>query len=122
MFQEPRLMPWLTVKQNDRGTEHKVIGSIEELINEINISIKHGFMKSNPYIKFKLGDTSDSNYNEVDLHKDFVDDIVLSSKENLPMKREKDIIDDNFCTHDLRSNALGDRILFLSKGPSWLNS
>jgi isoleucyl-tRNA synthetase len=50
-------------------------------------------MKSNPYIKFKLGDTSDSNYNEVDLHKDFVDDIVLSSKENLPMRREKDIID-----------------------------
>ena len=50
-------------------------------------------MKSNPYIKFKIGDTSDNNYNEVDLHKDFVDDIVLSSKENLPMKREKDIID-----------------------------
>ena len=83
----------LPIWSNEDGTEHKVIGSIEELINEINISIKHGFMKSNPYIKFKLGDTSDSNYNEVDLHKDFVDDIVLSSKENLPMKREKDIID-----------------------------
>ncbi|MDA9211871.1 isoleucine--tRNA ligase [Flavobacteriaceae bacterium] len=83
----------LPIWSNEDGTEHKVIGSIEELINEINISIKHGFMKSNPYIKFKLGDTSDSNYNEVDLHKDFVDDIVLSSKENLPMRREKDIID-----------------------------
>ena len=83
----------LPIWSNEDGTEHKVIGSIEELINEINISIKHGFMKSNPYIKFKLGDTSDNNYNEVDLHKDFVDDIVLSSKENLPMKREKDIID-----------------------------
>ena len=83
----------LPIWSNEDGTEHKVIGSIEELINEINISIKHGFMKSNPYIKFKIGDTSDINYNEVDLHKDFVDDIVLSSKENLPMKREKDIID-----------------------------
>ena len=83
----------LPIWSNEDGTEHKVIGSIEELINEINISIEHGFMKSNPYIKFKIGDTSDNNYNEVDLHKDFVDDIVLSSKENLPMKREKDIID-----------------------------
>ena len=83
----------LPIWSNEDGTEHKVIGSIEELINEINISIEHGFMKSNPYKKFKIGDTSDNNYNEVDLHKDFVDDIVLSSKENLPMKREKDIID-----------------------------
>ena len=83
----------LPIWSNEDGTEHKVIGSIEELINEINISIEHGFMKSNPYKKFKIGDTSDNNYNEVDLHKDFVDDIVLSSKENLPMRREKDIID-----------------------------
>jgi len=83
----------LPIWSNEDGTEHKVIGSIEELINEINISIEHGLMKSNPYVKFKIGDTSDNNYNEVDLHKDFVDDIVLSSKENLPMKREKDIID-----------------------------
>ena len=83
----------LPIWSNEDGTEHKVIGSIEELINEINISIEHGLMKSNPYVKFKIGDTSDNNYNEVDLHKDFVDDIVLSSKENLPMRREKDIID-----------------------------
>ena len=83
----------MPIWSNEDGTEHKVIGSIEELINEINISIEHGFMKSNPYKKFKIGDTSDNNYNEVDLHKDFVDDIVLSSKENLPMRREKDIID-----------------------------
>ena len=83
----------LPIWSNEDGTEHKVIGSIEELINEISVSIKHGHMKSNPYAKFKIGDTSDNNYNEVDLHKDFVDDIVLSSKEHLPMKREKDIID-----------------------------
>ena len=83
----------LPIWSNEDGTEHKVIGSIEELINEISVSIKHGHMKSNPYAKFKIGDTSDNNYNEVDLHKDFVDDIILSSKEHLPMKREKDIID-----------------------------
>ena len=83
----------LPIWSNEDGTEHKVIGSIEELINEINVSIEHGHMKSNPYSKFKIGDTSDNNYNEVDLHKDFVDDIILSSKEHLPMKREKDIID-----------------------------
>ena len=83
----------LPIWSNEDGTEHKVIGSIEELINEINVSIEHGHMKSNPYAKFKIGDTSDNNYNEVDLHKDFVDDIILSSKEHLPMKREKDIID-----------------------------
>ena len=83
----------LPIWSNEDGTEHKVIGSIEELINEISVSIKHGHMKSNPYAKFKIGDISDNNYNEVDLHKDFVDDIILSSKEHLPMKREKDIID-----------------------------
>ena len=83
----------LPIWSNEDGTEHKVIGSIEELINEISVSIKHGHMKSNPYAKFNIGDTSDNNYNEVDLHKDFVDDIILSSKEHLPMKREKDIID-----------------------------
>jgi isoleucyl-tRNA synthetase len=83
----------LPIWSNEDGTEHKVIGSIEELINEINVSIENGHMKSNPYAKFKIGDTSDNNYNEVDLHKDFVDDIILSSKEHLPMKREKDIID-----------------------------
>ena len=83
----------LPIWSNNDGTEYKVIGSVEELIHEINISIENGFMKSNPYSKFKIGDTSEENYNTVDLHKDFVDDIILSSNGNLPMKREKDIID-----------------------------
>jgi isoleucyl-tRNA synthetase len=83
----------LPIWSNEEGTEHKVIGSVEELINEINISIEKGLMKSNPYSKFKIGDMSDDNYDKVDLHKDFVDDIVLCSEKGLPMKREKDIID-----------------------------
>ena len=52
---------------------------MEELINEINVSIKKGFMKSNPYSKFTIGDVSDDNYDNVDLHKDFVDEIILCS-------------------------------------------
>ena len=83
----------LPIWSNEEGTEHKVIGSVEELINEINISIEKGLMKTNPYSKFKIGDMSDDNYDKVDLHKDFVDDIVLCSEKGLPMKREKDIID-----------------------------
>ena len=83
----------LPIWSNEEGTEHKVIGSVEELINEINISIEKGLLKSNPYSKFKIGDMSDDNYDKVDLHKDFVDDIVLCSEKGLPMKREKDIID-----------------------------
>ena len=83
----------LPIWSNEEGTEHKVIGSVEELINEINVSIEKGLMKSNPYSKFKIGDMSDDNYDKVDLHKDFVDDIVLCSERGLPMKREKDIID-----------------------------
>ena len=83
----------LPIWSNEEGTEHKVIGSVEELINEINVSIEKGLMKSNPYSKFKIGDMSDDNYDKVDLHKDFVDDIVLCSEKGLPMKREKDIID-----------------------------
>jgi isoleucyl-tRNA synthetase len=83
----------LPIWSNEEGTEYKVIGSVEELINEINVSIERGLMKSNPYSKFKIGDMSDDNYDKVDLHKDFVDDIVLCSEKGLPMKREKDIID-----------------------------
>jgi isoleucyl-tRNA synthetase len=83
----------LPIWSNEEGTEYKVIGSVEELINEINVSIERGFMKSNPYSKFKIGDMSDDNYDKVDLHKDFVDDIVLCSEKGLPMRREKEIID-----------------------------
>ena len=83
----------LPIWSNEEGTEYKVIGSVEELINEINVSIKKGFMKSNPYSKFTIGDVSDDNYDNVDLHKDFVDEIILCSEKGLPMQREKDIID-----------------------------
>ena len=83
----------LPIWTDEEGKEVKVIGSAEELINEIKISIKNGIMKSNPYSDFVVGDMSDKNYLNIDLHKDIVDEIILMSSNGKPMKREKDIID-----------------------------
>ena len=83
----------LPIWANEDSSEYKIIGSVEELINEINISIKDGNMKFNPFSSFEIGNMSDENYNNIDLHKDIVDEIILSSSKGLPMKREKDIID-----------------------------
>ena len=83
----------LPIWANEDSSEYKIIGSVEELINEINISIKDGNMKSNPFSSFEIGNMSDENYDNIDLHKDIVDQIILSSSNGLPMKREKDIID-----------------------------
>ena len=83
----------LPIWANEDSSEYKIIGSVEELINEINISIKDGNMKSNPFSSFVIENMSDENYDNIDLHKDIVDQIILSSSNGLPMKREKDIID-----------------------------
>ena len=83
----------LPIWVNEENSEYKIVGSVEELISEINISIKKGYMKSNPFANFEFGNMSEENYDNIDLHKDVVDEIILSSKNGLPMKREKDIID-----------------------------
>ena len=83
----------LPIWVNEENSEYKIVGSVEELVNEINISIKKGYMKSNPFVNFEVGNMSEENYDNIDLHKDVVDEIILSSKNGLPMKREKDIID-----------------------------
>ncbi len=83
----------LPIWTNEDNSEYKIIGSVEELINEINISIKNGNMQSNPFSNFEIGNMSDENYDNIDLHKDIVDEIILSSTKGLPMQREKDIID-----------------------------
>ena len=54
-----------------------MIGSAEELINEIEASVKNGHMLSNPYSDFDIGNMSDENYLNIDLHKDIVDEITL---------------------------------------------
>ena len=73
--------------------EIKVIGSIKELIEEIDLSVSVGIMKSNPFQNFKVDDMSDENYKMIDLHKHVLDKIKLASKNNSPMFREKDLID-----------------------------
>ncbi len=83
----------LPIWANEDNSEYKIIGSVEELINEINISIKYGNMKSNPFASFEIGNMLDENYDNIDLHKDNVDKIILSTSNGSPMKREKDIID-----------------------------
>ena len=75
--------------------EEICIGSVEELYNEMEKAVAAGVMAENPWKKagFVVGDYSDENYNKIDLHRPYVDDIVLVSKSGKPMKRELDLID-----------------------------
>ncbi len=73
--------------------EEKIIGSVEELYNEVEKSVAAGLMESNPFGEFVIGDMSKENYAKVDLHKNIVDNIVLVSDSGQPMKRESDLID-----------------------------
>jgi isoleucyl-tRNA synthetase len=83
----------LPVWRTKNGNETKVIGSLAELIEEINMSLSQGHMKSNPFAQFVVGDNSPTNYDTIDLHKDTLDQIVLSSSTGNPMYRESDLID-----------------------------
>ena len=71
------------------------IGSVEELYQEIEKSVAAGIMKSNPLKEkgFVPGDMSQENYDRIDLHRPYVDHIVLVSETGKPMKRESDLID-----------------------------
>ncbi len=73
--------------------EEKIIGSVEELYNEIEKSIEAGLMKENPFKGFIIGNMSESNYELVDLHKNVVDKVILVSDSGKPMRRESDLID-----------------------------
>lgn len=73
--------------------EEKIIGSIEELILEIEKAVQAGLMPQNPFQDFIVGDMSEENYAKVDLHKNIVDEITLVSDTGKPMKRESDLID-----------------------------
>ncbi len=74
-------------------SEQICIGSIEELVNEIEKSVKAGIMSSNPFAKFIPGDMSDENYHSIDIHRPHVDDLILVSSSGKPMYRELDLID-----------------------------
>ena len=79
----------------DEDGEEKCIGSLEELYNEIEESVKAGFMSSNPLKDngFVPGDYSKENYDKVDLHRPYVDNIVLVSSKGKVMTRETDLVD-----------------------------
>ncbi|MBP6634335.1 MAG: isoleucine--tRNA ligase [Paludibacter sp.] len=85
----------LPIWRTEDGTEEICIGSVEELISEIEKSIKAGFMSENPYKNFKAGEYTAENYDvkNIDLHRPYVDGIVLVSASGKPMKRELDLID-----------------------------
>ncbi|MBR4963351.1 MAG: isoleucine--tRNA ligase, partial [Muribaculaceae bacterium] len=75
--------------------EEICIGSVEELYNEIDKAVAAGVMTENPYrvVGFVPGDYSPANYDKIDLHRPYVDDITLVSESGKPMKRETDLID-----------------------------
>ncbi|MBO5813927.1 MAG: isoleucine--tRNA ligase [Alistipes sp.] len=85
----------LPIWATEDRSEMKCIGSVEELMGEIERSIAAGFMSENPYKNFKVGDMSKENYSteNIDLHKPYVDNIVLVSSKGEPMRRESDLID-----------------------------
>ena len=85
----------LPIWRTEDGSEEICIGSIAELFEEIDNSVKAGFMKANPWPNHKPGDYSKANYDPsvIDLHRPYVDSIVLVSPSGKPMKRELDLID-----------------------------
>ena len=85
----------LPIWRNADTHEEICIGSVEELYNEMEKAVAAGMMAENPWKKagFVVGDYSDENYNKIDLHRPYVDDIVLVSESGKPMKRELDLID-----------------------------
>ncbi len=83
----------LPIWRTEDGSEEICIGSTEELMNEIQKAIDAGFMTKNPYEGFKVGDNTKENYEIIDLHRPYVDDIVLVSSKGEKMFRETDLID-----------------------------
>ena len=79
----------------DENRGEKCIGSLEELYAEIEKAVAAGVMKSNPMKDkgFVPGDYSKENYDKIDLHRPYVDYIVLVNDEGKPMHRESDLID-----------------------------
>lgn len=83
----------LPIWRTEDKSEETIIGSVEQLYNEIEKSVAAGFQSQNPFKGFEAGNMSDENYKLVDLHKNVVDAITLVSPSGKPMKRESDLID-----------------------------
>jgi len=83
----------LPIWRTEDKTEEILIGSVAELVGEIQKSMAAGVQQTNPFAGFEVGNMSEANYNLVDLHKNVVDSIVLVSPSGKPMQREADLID-----------------------------
>ncbi len=83
----------LPIWATEDRSQTKCIGSVKQLMEEIDKSIEAGVMKENPFKGFKEGEYNKENYEKVDLHKPYVDNIVLVSDDGKPMRREPDLID-----------------------------
>ncbi len=85
----------LPIWRTEKGDEEICIGSTEELYNETEKAVAAGIMASNPLKDkgFIPGDYSRANYDKIDLHRPYIDDIILVSPSGKPMRRETDLID-----------------------------
>ncbi|HRD51169.1 MAG TPA: isoleucine--tRNA ligase [Flavobacteriales bacterium] len=83
----------LPIWRTEDGDEELCIGSLNQLKEEIARAVKAGVMKEDPYASFKVDDMSDANYDAVDIHRPYVDNIMLVSPSGKPMRRETDLID-----------------------------
>lgn len=83
----------IPIWRTEEGDEEICISSVEQLKGEIEKSIAAGLMTTNPLAQFEIGNMSKTNYERFDLHKNYVDEIVLVASSGKPMKREVDLID-----------------------------
>lgn len=83
----------LPIWVSENGQEQICIGSVTQLKQEIEKAIEAGVMTQNPLSDFEAGNMSKANYNTFDLHRPFVDEIILVTSSGQPMYREKDLID-----------------------------
>jgi isoleucyl-tRNA synthetase len=83
----------LPIWRTEDGTEEILVGSVEELYNEIEKAVQAGVQAENPFKEFQVGNMSEANYDLIDLHKNVVDQITLVSASGKAMKREADLID-----------------------------
>jgi isoleucyl-tRNA synthetase len=83
----------LPIWRTEDGKEEMIIGSVEELKNEMAKAVEAGVLNKDVFADFVVGDMSEANYDKIDLHKNIVDAITLVSPSGQPMKREADLID-----------------------------
>lgn len=83
----------LPIWRTEDGKEEKCIGSVEELCQEMKKAIEAGVMIQSPWHDLDLNDCENVDYEKLDLHRPYTDDVILVSESGKPMKRELDLID-----------------------------